>query len=54
LSTFNCGIGMVLALKEADVNGARDLLSRLDIVSKVIGKVVPKKGEDKNIEIKFN
>ena len=54
LSTFNCGIGMVLALKEGDVKGARDLLNRLDIVSKVIGKVVPKKSEDKSIEIKFN
>ena len=54
LSTFNCGIGMVLALKEGDVNGARGLLSRLDIVSKVIGKVEPKKSEDENIEIKFN
>ena len=54
LSTFNCGIGMVLALKEADVTDAIKLLDSLDIDSKVIGKVEPKKKEEEPIEIKVN
>ena len=54
LSTFNCGIGMVLALKEADVTDAIKLLDSLDIDSKVIGKVDPKKKEEEPIEIKIN
>ena len=54
LSTFNCGIGMVLALKEADVADAIKLLDSLDIDSKVIGKVEPKRTEEEPIEIKVN
>ena len=54
LSTFNCGIGMVLAVKEADVTDAIKLLDSLAIVSKVIGKVEPKKTEKEPIEIKVN
>ena len=53
LSTFNCGIGMVLAIKECDAKRALDLLNELDIVSKVIGKVEPKEIEDNSIEIKL-
>ena len=54
LSTFNCGIGMVLALKETDVADAIKLLEGLDIDSKVIGKVEQKKNEKEPIEIKVN
>ncbi len=54
LSTFNCGIGMVLALKEEDVSDAIKLLDGLDIVSKVIGKVEPKKREEQSIEIQLD
>ena len=53
LSTFNCGIGMVLAIKECDAERALDLLNELNIVSKVIGKVEPKEIEDNSIEIKL-
>ena len=54
LSTFNCGIGMVLAVEQDDVNVTLDLLNDLDVVSKVIGKVESKKAEDNSIDIKLN
>ena len=54
LSTFNCGIGMVLAVAQDDVNVTLDLLNDLDVVSKVIGKVETKKAEDNSMDIKLN
>ena len=54
LSTFNCGIGMVLAVAESDAEGALHLLNGLDLISKVIGKVEPKKVKDNSIHIKLN
>ena len=41
-------------LKEVDVEDAIRLLDSLNIDSKVIGKVEPKKAEEESIEIKVN
>ena len=54
LSTFNCGIGMVLSIKENDVNNALDLLEKLTIPSKIIGTVEFKKKEEASLDITFN
>ena len=54
LSTFNCGIGMVLSIKENDVNKALDLLEKLTIPSKIIGTVEFKKKEEASLDITFN
>ena len=54
LSTFNCGIGMVLSIKENDVNNALDLLEKLTIPSKIIGTVEFKKKEEASLDITLN
>ena len=51
LSTFNCGVGMVLSLQEAEVNTALDLLDKLAIHSKIIGTVEQKKTEEASLDI---
>ena len=54
LSTSNCGIGMVLSIKENDVNNALDLLEKLTIPSKIIGTVEFKKKEEASLDITLN
>jgi phosphoribosylformylglycinamidine cyclo-ligase len=54
LSTFNCGIGMVLSIKERDANNALDLLDKLTIPSKIIGTVEFKKKEEASLDITLN
>jgi phosphoribosylaminoimidazole (AIR) synthetase len=45
---------MVLAVTESDAKSALHLLNGLNLVSKAIGKVEPKKAEDNSIHIKLN
>ncbi len=54
LSTFNCGIGMVIAIKEEYAEEAIVLLNNLNIISKIIGKVEQKKHKDPSVEIELN
>ena len=51
LSTFNCGVGMVLSLQEAEANTALALLDKLAIHSKIIGTVEQKKTEEASLDI---
>lgn len=41
LTTFNCGIGMVVCVAEEDQQAASDLLSSLGETAFVIGKIIP-------------
>ena len=51
LSTFNCGIGMVIAVKEKDVDAASSLLDSMKLTNKVLGEVSKNKGNKASIEI---
>ena len=51
LSTFNCGIGMVIAVKEKDIHAASSLLNSMNLTNKVLGEVSKNKGNKASIEI---
>ena len=51
LSTFNCGIGMVIAVTEKDIDAASSLLNSMNLTNKVLGKVSKNKGNKASIEI---
>ena len=51
LSTFNCGIGMIIAVKEKDIDAASSLLNSMNLTNKVLGEVSKNKGNKASIEI---
>tara|TARA_B100001123_G_scaffold184800_1_gene211563 strand:+ start:880 stop:1968 length:1089 start_codon:yes stop_codon:yes gene_type:complete len=53
LSTFNCGVGMVLALKQQDVTDVINMLSKMNLFSKEIG-VVERRSDLKSQSIIIN
>ena len=50
-STFNCGVGMVIALKEKEVREALHLLNNSRIQAQRIGSVELKKENESSVEI---
>ena len=51
LRTFNCGIGMIIAVKEKDIDAASSLLNSMNLTNKVLGEVSKNKGNKASIEI---
>ena len=54
LSTFNCGVGMILAVAQKDAKKTLKLLDEMKVTSKIIGKIEQKNRRDNPIEIKIN
>ena len=50
-STFNCGVGMVIALKEKDAKKALHLLNNSGILAQRIGSVESKQENESSVEI---
>jgi phosphoribosylformylglycinamidine cyclo-ligase len=53
LSTFNCGVGMVIAIPPEDTNIALSTLNSDDLIAKVIGSVHKKLEDEEEITINF-
>ena len=51
LSTFNCGVGMVISLKEKDMKETLDVLKKLGIQAKQLGAVQSKSSNESSIAI---
>lgn len=51
-TTFNCGIGMIVAVSEENVDGALSLLEEQGEAPKVLGKLVPRDGDAEQVVIK--
>ena len=49
--TFNCGIGMVLCIRSAEVQKALDILIANDMNARVIGEVVAGSGEEPTVSL---
>jgi phosphoribosylformylglycinamidine cyclo-ligase len=53
LNTFNCGIGMVIAISPSDKALAMEMLNAENLTAKVIGNVTALQGDGRNITINF-
>ena len=53
-STFNCGVGMILAVPQNEAKKALKFLNEMNVTSRIIGKIEPKNRGDSPIEIKIN
>ena len=51
MSTFNCGIGMIVAVSEEDIEVTSNFLNSRGMVNKVLGKIVESKGNKASIKI---
>jgi len=51
MSTFNCGIGMVVAVSEEDIEVTSNFLNSRGMVNKVLGKITESKGNKASIKI---
>jgi len=51
LSTFNCGVGMVISLKEKDMRETLDVLEKLGIQAKQLGTVQSKSPNESSVVI---
>ena len=47
LSTFNCGIGMIISIPKKELSKANKILQKLKIPNIKLGEIVSKKGDDK-------
>lgn len=51
MSTFNCGIGMIVAVSEEDIEVTSNFLNSRGMVNKVLGKITESKGNKASIKI---
>ena len=52
LNTFNCGIGLILAVRKKESKGIINFLKKKKIKSYLIGKILKKVGTKKKVVIK--
>ncbi|MBF0370668.1 MAG: phosphoribosylformylglycinamidine cyclo-ligase [Magnetococcales bacterium] len=50
--TFNCGIGMVVAVAEGDVDSALDILKKSDTDARLLGRVRARNGNESQVMIR--